>query len=228
MTTSGIDAQEAIRGLYAIIDTSFCPLDRAGRAAEELLAAGVRIIQLRAKGAPSGEVLKAARAVAGLARGRGALFIINDRVDIALISGAGGGGGGGGVHLGQGDIPVEEARKLLGPKAVIGASTHDAAEAARAERAGADYLSFGPIFPTSTKADAHSPRGIEALREVKRVATRPIVAIGGITPENAGEVLAAGAAAVAMIGALFSSSDTGGLATSIVEKIGSGVSRTRD
>jgi len=217
-----MDAQEAIRGLYAIIDTSCCPLDRAGRAAEELLDAGVRIIQLRAKDAPGGETLKAARVVAALARGRGALFIVNDRVDVALISGAGG------VHLGLGDIPVEEARKLLGPGAVIGASTHDAAEAVRADRAGADYLSFGPIFPTSTKADAHSPRGIEALKEVRRATARPIVAIGGITPENAGEVLAAGADAVAMISALFGSGRPGGLAASIVERIGSGAGRARD
>lgn len=201
-----------IEGLYAVIDSAYVPFPDMERTSREILGAGVRILQLRAKGAGSKEVLAASRAVRRAALEYGALFIVNDRADIALLAGADG------VHLGQEDIPLFEARRLLGPGSVIGVSTHDATEARRARDEGADYISFGPVFPTSTKKDARPPRGIELLREVRKAVTVPIVAIGGITGDNAAGVLNAGADSVAVISEILLSGDIPGKTAAIISR----------
>jgi len=186
--------------LYAIVD----PLD-TGRApatlAAHLLAGGARLLQLRWKAASARELLAAATAIRALARPRGALFLVNDRPDVAAAAGADG------VHLGQDDVPVAVARRVLGAEAIVGVSTHDLDEARAAERAGADYIGVGPVYATDTKARALPPRGIALVRAVRAAVRCPIVAIGGITPETAPDVRAAGADAVAMIGALVRAPD---------------------
>lgn len=190
-------AEKRISGLYAIMDTSYVDLEEIEATARVIMEAGADIIQLRAKGAASGDLLEGARRLRRLSRRYGAIFIVNDRVDVALLVDADG------VHLGQEDIPVEEARKLLGRDGLIGLSTHDPDEVAKAgrlaEKGIIDYISFGPIFHTRTKKDARPAAGIQGLVEARRNATVPITAIGGITAENVPSVLEAGADAVAMI-----------------------------
>jgi len=199
---------EKPRGLYAIIDSEWVNLIDAGRYASELVSSGVRVIQLRAKGCASAQVLEAALSMKEAASGR-ALFIVNDRVDIAVLSGADG------VHLGQSDIPLLEARRLM-PKAIIGVSTHNMEEAKEAEEGRADYISFGPIFATKTKKDADTPKGLDYLREVASSVKVPIVAIGGITAETAASVIGAGASAAAVISDILLSADIRARAAEII------------
>lgn len=128
-----------------------------------------------------------------------------------------------GVHLGQSDIPLSEARKLLGEEKIIGLSTHNVTEALEAKELSADYISFGPIFKTSTKKDAHSPRGLDSLSEVTGTLNKdklPIVAIGGITKENVVQVLAAGASMTALISEILQASDISKVVTELTKKIG--------
>lgn len=202
-----------IRGFYPIVDTAFLKPGELSLFASFLLKGGASVIQLRAKGLGGGEMLKAAREIKGLASFYGAAFIVNDRVDIALLSGADG------VHLGQDDMAPHEARKALGPDAIIGLSTHNTDEAKEARSLGADYVSFGPVFATSTKKDAEAPKGLSALKEARRATPLPIVAIGGITEENMGKVNEAGPTAIAMISEVLLSDDPEKKAFSIVSKI---------
>jgi thiamine-phosphate pyrophosphorylase len=144
----------------------------------------------------SGEMLAAAKALRSITQQAGATLIINDRVDIALAAAADG------VHLGAEDLPIEDARRLVGPAMLLGRSTHSLDEAVAAVSAGADYVGFGPIFPTLTKALPHAPQGLDRLRDVCARIAVPIVAIGGITDATAPAVRAAGASATAMISEL--------------------------
>jgi thiamine-phosphate diphosphorylase len=186
--------------LYAIVD----PLD-TGRdpvaLAEALLAGGARLLQLRLKEASSRETLQAARTIAPLARAAGALFLVNDRADIARAVEADG------VHLGQEDLPVRAARHVLGPGRLVGVSTHSVAEARSAAAAGADYIGVGPVHTTTTKATAGPARGLGLVRMVRAAVACPIVAIGGIEADTALAALEAGADAVALIGALVRADD---------------------
>ena len=125
------------------------------------------------------------------------LFIVNDGVDIAMASRADG------VHLGQEDLPVPAARRIMGEEMIIGVSTHSLEEALRAEREGVDYVAIGPIFPTSTKLDSHLPVGIEMIGEIKKELSIPVVAIGGIRTENIEKVLKMGADGIAVFNAIF-------------------------
>jgi len=186
---------------YPIIDTSQIPLQRIEEAALAIIEAGAGIIQLRGKNIPSRDILKLGRVIKQIADKNNVLFIINDRVDIAILANASG------VHLGQDDIPIREARKILGKDKIIGISTHNIKEAVCACKNGADYISFGPIFATKTKKDAQEPKGIEALQNVRRNADIPIVAIGGITLENAADVYNAGADSIAVISDILKSND---------------------
>jgi thiamine-phosphate pyrophosphorylase len=181
--------------LYAIADpgeSGHDPVELTRR----LLAGGASVIQLRWKHAASGALLAAAVHCRRLTALQGALFIVNDRVDVALACEADG------VHLGQEDLPPAAARRLLGEARWIGVSTHDLTQARAAEAAGASYIGFGPMFPTATKATGYDPRGLLRLREVRDTVLVPIVAIGGIDASNARSALDAGADAVAMISAL--------------------------
>lgn len=181
--------------VYAITDRAASGIEPA-RLAERLLRVGVRALQLREKAAPDRELLAAADAIAAESRSAGALFLVNDRVDVARLSGAG-------VHLGEDDLPAADARRLLGPEAPVGVSTHDPAAAARAfADLAADYVAFGPVFDSPTKG-VRPARGLEALARVAERKTRPLVAIGGITIDRLPAVWDAGADSAAMIGALY-------------------------
>ena len=186
--------------LYAIVD----PLD-TGRSpvalAEALLAGGSRCLQLRLKPATSRDVLDVARAIHSLTRAAGALFLVNDRPDIAVLAGADG------VHLGQDDLPPEAARRVLGPDRIIGISTHDPDQVRAAVAAGADYVAVGPVYATTSKVGALVPRGLDLVRAARPLVPCPLVAIGGIDATTAPDVIAAGADAVAMIGALVRTPD---------------------
>jgi len=158
-----------------------------------LLRAGWRCIQVREKALADDALLaQLDRAVASAARHHG-LILVNDRTDLALLSGAGG------VHLGEADLPLADARRILGPAVVLGRSSHDEASARAAQDAGADYVAFGPIYSTKSKLDAREPTGLQRLRRVREAVNIPLVAIGGITLARAGEVFAAGADSVAVI-----------------------------
>ncbi len=160
--------------------------------AETLLDAGARVMQLRLKDAPGRDFLAAARAIAELCRRRGAILIVNDRVDIAILAGAHG------VHLGQQDLPLEAARRIAGPGHIIGISTHTVEQARAAENGGADYIGFGPMYPGGLKNIA-AGMGLDNLRAIRAAVRIPIVAIGGITEARVPETLAAGADAAALI-----------------------------
>jgi thiamine-phosphate pyrophosphorylase len=157
-----------------------------------LLEGGARVMQLRLKNAPGRELLAAARAIAEMCRERGAMLIVDDRVDIAMLAGAAG------VHLGQDDLPLEAARRLVGRDMIIGISTHGVEQAVAAESGGADYIGFGPLYPGGLRNNAEG-KGLAMLREVRAAVTIPIVAIGGITEATVPEALAAGADACAII-----------------------------
>ena len=195
--------------LYAILD----PEQTRGRPAQRVLAAlleaGVSILQLRVKSLPPVDFLELAKQARAVTRAHGCKLIINDRVDIALACGADG------VHLGQDDLPLSAGRKLMGQK-IIGISTHDLDQARAAERAGADYIGFGPMFGTRTKATGYEARGPEMLQQIRRAVTLPIVAIGGITEANVQEVWQAGADSVAIIGDVLHDNDPGAKALRIL------------
>ncbi len=184
-----------LRGLYAIVGDE----DPVGRA-EAAVEGGARVVQVRMKRAPSGEVLSATRAVVDVARGR-ALVIVNDRVDLAVLAGADG------VHVGDEDLPPAEARRIVGPERLVGRTCRTLAEIGAAVAGGADHVGFGPMFQSRSKALSVAPRGLEELREAASVSPVPVVAIGGIALETIGEVARAGAAAAAVIEALFSRGD---------------------
>jgi thiamine-phosphate pyrophosphorylase len=141
-----------------------------------------------------------------------AAFIVNDHPDIAMAVDADG------VHLGQDDLPVEEARKLMGGSRIIGVSTHSVEQARAAQSAGADYIGFGPIFTTKTK-DAGPHRGIEGLREVRKAVKLPVIAIGGINGGNLDNALEAGADGVAVISAILAAPDLHEAARGMVDRI---------
>jgi thiamine-phosphate pyrophosphorylase len=159
------------------------------------LQSGVKWVQYRDKDRSRREIYEESIRLMGITKKFDAALIVNDHPDIALAADADG------VHLGQDDLPVKEARKIMGKGRIIGISTHTVEQARDADRNGADYIGFGPVFHTTTK-DAGRPRGIEMLREVKRQVRIPVVAIGGITTENIRPVLEAGADAVAISSAI--------------------------
>lgn len=193
---SGRGRRARLTGLYAIAGGTDA-VARAGAA----LAGGARVVQVRVKDAPAGDVLEIARRVVALARPAGALVLVNDRADLAILAGADG------VHLGDEDLPPAEARRLVGPDLLIGRTCRTLAEAEAALAQGADHVGFGPIFGTRSKALAIPPRGLAPLREVCARLPAPVVAIGGITAATIGEVAAAGAACAAVIEDLFGQGD---------------------
>jgi thiamine-phosphate pyrophosphorylase len=159
------------------------------------LKAGVRCVQLRDKNRSRMGYYRMAVNLRKLTRDFGAFYIVNDYADIAASVDADG------VHLGQGDLPVREARKILGKDKIIGVSTHSIDEAMVAEDQGADYIGFGPVFRTTTK-DAGDPRGTEILQKLREKVMLPVMAIGGIGPDNIDEVFGSGANAVATASAI--------------------------
>ena len=192
-----------IRGLYAILDPSVVireggdPEGDLDRALAEALDGGCRLIQFRDKLAYPRLLLSRAKRFAGACREAGALFVVNDRLDVALLSGAGG------CHLGQDDLPIPAARRIVPKNFLLGASTRNVREARKAQEEGADYIGVGAIFPTTTKGDAGEPRGSRLVEEVAEAVSIPTVAISGIARKNVREVIRAGASAFAVISDLF-------------------------
>jgi thiamine-phosphate pyrophosphorylase len=183
---------------YPILDT-----ETAGRkgvelvpTAAQILEGGAGILQLRHKGFFSREVFEKAREIAALCREAGAVFVMNDRADVARLLDAG-------LHVGQEDLSPADARQVLGDGALIGFSTHNEAQFRAAAEEPADYLAFGPIFGTASKVNPDPVVGLDELRRLRPLTTRPVVAIGGITRANARSVIGAGADSVAVIGDLF-------------------------
>ncbi|HRX59836.1 MAG TPA: thiamine phosphate synthase [Candidatus Competibacter sp.] len=189
------------RGLYAITDAALLPDDRLVTAVEQALLGGARLVQYRDKSSDGARRLTQARALNALCRRHDVPLIINDDVELAAQIGAAG------VHIGKDDPAFATARARLGATALIGVSCYDClALALDAERAGADYIAFGAFFPSPTKpAEIQAPLGL--LREAKITLTVPIVAIGGITPDNAPSLLNAGADALAVVSAVFAQPD---------------------
>ncbi len=192
---------------YAIVDP-FAGHEPAALAAM-MLDAGVRVMQLRLKDASGRDFLAAARAISAMCHRRRAIFIVNDRVDIAMLSEADG------VHLGQNDIPLEAGRRLLGPGKIIGVSTASVEMARAAEAGGADYIGFGPMFEGGLK-HTRQGKGLHNLAEVRAAVKLPIVAIGGITEASVPEVLAAGADAAAIISDVVTAPDVAAKIRSIL------------
>jgi len=187
--------------LYVITDSEI----GGGRSHEELarlaIAGGADIVQLRDKALSADELVRIGRKIAGIAKKNNRLFIVNDRPDIAIACGADG------VHLGQDDLPVAIVRKIVPEGFIIGASVSGSTKAREAEAEGADYLAASPVFSTSSKKDAHGFCGLEGIRRIRAASRLPLIAIGGIGPANAREVVAAGADGIAVISAVIGKQD---------------------
>lgn len=187
--------------LYLITDRRQAPGGGIAGAVARALDAGVRAVQLREKDLGGRELHRLAGRMRELTARYGAKLLVNDRVDVALAVGADG------VHLGVASMAARDARTLLGPSALIGCSTHSLVELAEAEAGGADFVTFGPVFATPSKARYGPPVGVDALRDACGAARIPVFALGGVGAQNAGEVVAAGAAGVAAISAIVAAAD---------------------
>lgn len=185
--------------LYLITARHQAPGGDLFAAVEGALAGGVRAVQLREKDIPPRDLLELARAMRKLTDRYGAKLIINDRADIALATGADG------VHLGETGIPADAARRILGGERFIGVSCHSRESALAAAKAGADFITFGPVYPTPSKAAYGAPVGLKLLAEAVSLLSIPVFALGGIKRENTPDTLAAGAAGIALISAIIAS-----------------------
>ncbi len=188
-----------MKGYYFITDAA---LSVAGTLSdvEKAVSSGVRFIQYRNKHAETRDLYNEASLLKTMC-GKASQLIINDRIDIALAVDADG------VHIGQNDMPYDEARKLLGKDRIIGMTVHDVHEALTAERVGADYIGLSPVFCTATKSDAGKPCGVEMLREIRKACKIPIAAIGGIDLSNVAAVIEAGADMICAISAVVTKPD---------------------
>jgi thiamine-phosphate pyrophosphorylase len=209
------DKKGRLAGLYAIIDSQFLGNRPHIKVAEELVKGGASAIQLRDKFTPKTELLPIAQKLRKLCADKGVLFIINDHLDIALACGADG------LHLGQEDLPLSIARRLLPMDMILGGSVNTVEQAKNAEAEGADYIAVGSMYPTTSK---EKPKvvGVERLRQVRGAVSLPLVAIGGINKDNATEVAANGADAVAVISALLGAKDVAEAARKIIKSFEAG------
>lgn len=188
-------------GLYVLTDSMLAH----GRAHCDVVGAALRggatLVQYREKDASTARMIEEALALRSLCHASGVPLIVNDRVDLALAVEADG------VHLGPDDMPVSLARRLLGPRKILGVSAGNVDEARAAIAAGADYLGVGALFATVTKADAGEPIGIQGLRQIAQISTVPVVGIAGINRSNAVDVIRAGAAGIAVVSAVVGAED---------------------
>lgn len=189
-----------LSALYPILDPEQAKGRSPAAVLRDLLEGGAAVVQLRAKSLAPVEFLTLAQEARALTLAAGGLLIVNDRADVALACGADG------IHLGQEDLPLAAARKIMGEK-IIGISTHDVEQARAAEHGGADYIGFGPMFGTTTKNTGYNARGTEMLREIRAAVKLPIVAIGGISEKNVAQVWQAGADSAAIISDLIGADD---------------------
>jgi thiamine-phosphate pyrophosphorylase len=188
--------------LYVILDAALITFPESD-CALSLAEAGVRLLQYRNKSAPAQRYLDSSRELAETLRPRGVSFFVNDRPDVAALAGATG------VHVGQEDLDVEQARRVVGRDRLVGVSTHNLEQFKRAAASSADYIAVGPIYDTSTKANLDPVVGVDLLRRVRRLSDKPVVAIGGITLEHAAAVIEAGADSIAVISGILRASDPG-------------------
>lgn len=200
-------------GLCVIVDPALAQGRSVEQVARLALQGGAGMIQLRHKGASDRELLAEAVALRSLCAAAGALFIVNDRADVAVAADADG------VHVGQQDLPVAAARRIVGLRKLIGCSTATLEEAVAAQAAGADYLGVGTIYPTASKADTR-PAGLATLKLIREGVSLPLVAIGGINQANAGEAIESGADAVAVISAVVSAEDIAAAAAGLAQAVG--------
>ena len=187
--------------LYAITDRKMLGDVSEVEAARLCFEGGADVVQLRMKDTDGGEMLEKAKAIQEIAQQYCKFFIVNDRLDIAVLAGADG------VHLGQTDIPVQEARRLVGDEMIIGVSASTVEEAVKAVDDGADYIGVGSIFNTSTKPDANQGIGLDTLMEICQAVDVPVVAIGGINKGNIRDVIRAGADGAAVVSAIMAKPD---------------------
>lgn len=187
--------------LYALTDAELSRGRSVSELVQELLSAGIKIIQYREKEKKAGQMLAECQRLRKLTREAGACFIVNDHIDIALLCEADG------VHIGQEDLPLSDVRRLVGKKRLIGLSTHTPEQAKAAVAAGADYIGVGPLFPTQTKKDVCAPVTLDYLDWVVAHITLPFVAIGGIKRHNIGEVMRHGAKCCALVSELVGAPD---------------------
>ena len=206
--------------LYVILDRSVARGRTLPELLEAVLAGGCRMVQLREKAMPLSELFPVAEVLRRRSREAGALFIVNDRADLALALDADG------LHLGQDDLPGIAGRRLLRPGMILGVSTHDADQARRALADGADYIAVGSMFPTGTKPGFQLV-GPDLIRRVRPEIAIPLVAIGGITEDNCEEVVSAGADAVAVISAVCAAADPETATRRFLERLAGGASRPR-
>ena len=191
----------SLSGLYVILDSSVCPDRSLIDILKEAATAGARLFQYRNKSASMKEAYAEALVLRQVALEAGMTFIVNDRCDLALAVDADG------VHLGQGDLPLDLARKVMGPEKLIGISTHNPDQVREAIARKPDYLGFGPIFKPGSKQDHDPVVGLEGLRAMRKLTSLPVFAIGGIQIDQAGEVTRAGANGVAVISAILKAPD---------------------
>jgi thiamine-phosphate pyrophosphorylase len=188
-------------GVYLVTDRGLAGRRDIAEVVDAAAEGGVSLVQLREKTCDTRAQIRLAAALCERLRPRGVPLVVNDRVDVALASGAAG------VHLGQADMPWDTARRLMGPDALIGVSVETPEQAAALEGCDIDYLGVSPIFATPTKTDAGAPWGLDGLRALRHATRHRLVAIGGISASNAAEVIRAGADAVAVVSAICAASD---------------------
>jgi len=191
----------SLSGLYIILDPSICPVRPLVEVLRTAAAAGAALFQYRNKTASMKDAYVEALALRQAAAEAGVLFIVNDRCDLALAVDADG------VHLGQGDLPLDLARRVMGQDKLIGISTHNPDQVREATAGKPDYLGFGPIFKPGSKQDHDPVVGLEGLRAIRRLTSLPVFAIGGIQIDQVGEVMRAGAKGVAVVSAILKAPD---------------------
>ncbi len=187
--------------LYLVTDRRLVGERPIEEVVRQAISGGVTTVQLREKEIPSGEFFRMASSLRTLTRRTGVTFIVNDRLDIALATGADG------VHVGQKDLPAERARELLGTDRILGVTAADEEEARAAAAGGADYIGCNAVYPTPTKTDTGPAIGLDGLERLVNCVDIPVVAIGGINAGNAGDVLSTGVAGIAVVSAIVSADD---------------------
>jgi thiamine-phosphate pyrophosphorylase len=199
--------------LYVITDAKLSRGRSHLEVAREAIKGETSLIQFRDKEMTTRQLVETARKIKELTEEANIPLIINDRLDVALATDADG------VHVGQDDMPADLARQLIGPNKILGVSASTVEEALQAEREGADYVSASPVFTTPTKPDTPPPTGLEGLRAIVEAVNLPVIAIGGISEENAAEVIACGADGVAVISAVVSAPDIAAAARRLRESV---------
>ncbi len=200
--------------LYVILDAALLTVPETERA-QELVAAGVRLFQYRNKGASARELFESSKKLVSLLSSQRVSLVVNDRPDVAALAGANG------VHVGQQDLGVEEARRVVGAEKLVGVSTHNLEQFERAAASSADYIAVGPIFATGTKSNPDPVVGTEFVRRVRPLTDKPIVAIGGITLQRAPEIIESGADSVAVITDILGAPEPGVRARQYIDLLGS-------